>query len=178
MSSAYAYELGFGSGILAAIPVGGLNPIRFGVLQDASLEYAPDLKPLYGQNRFAIALGAGKTKVSVKSKFAAIRAAAYYELFFAGGTNTSLTTGTQTQFQDSEQQTVATSITVANAATFIQDWGVFYAATGVPFTQVASSPAQGQYWSTRRPASIPSTAPMSARSSISAIPTRTRPAAI
>jgi hypothetical protein len=37
------------------------------------------------------------------------------------------------------------AVTVANGANFIEDFGVFYAATGVQLAPVAASPAQGQY---------------------------------
>ena len=45
-----------------------------------------------------------------------------------------------------EAGTVASaSVTVANNATFVEDFGVFYAATGVQLSPIASAPAQGQY---------------------------------
>src|SRR5215469_6175234 len=140
MTSAYAQQIGFASGILVATAVGDIVPIRFGILQDASLEYAPELRPLYGQNRYAIALAAGKTKITVKSKFAGIRGAMYNKLFFAG-----TLTSAETKFADSESHAYATSVTVTNSATFLADMGVVDVASGVPLTAVASSPALNQY---------------------------------
>ncbi len=37
------------------------------------------------------------------------------------------------------------TVTVANASHFKQDWGVRYAATGLPLTRVAAAPVTGQY---------------------------------
>jgi hypothetical protein len=37
------------------------------------------------------------------------------------------------------------AVTVANSASFVEDYGVFYAASGTQLTPVTSSPAQGQY---------------------------------
>lgn len=45
-----------------------------------------------------------------------------------------------------ETDTVASgAVTVANGATFVEDFGVFYASSGTQLTPVAASPAQGQY---------------------------------
>lgn len=140
MTSAYAQQIGFASGILVAQQIGDLTPIRFGILQDASLEYMPELRPLYGQYRYAIALAAGKTRITVKSKFAGIRGLMYNKLFFAG-----TLTANQTIFQDSESHAFATSVTVTNSGAFIADEGAVNASTSVPYTAVASSPAVGQY---------------------------------
>ena len=37
------------------------------------------------------------------------------------------------------------AVTVANGSTFVEDFGVFYASSGVQLTPVAASPTQGQY---------------------------------
>ena len=74
--SQYAEQVAFGSGTIIATQVGlsGVaTPARVGILQDAQIDFSADLKELYGQNRYAIALAAGKTKVEVKAKFAGIR---------------------------------------------------------------------------------------------------------
>ncbi len=45
-----------------------------------------------------------------------------------------------------ESDTVASAaVTVANGASFVEDFGVFYASTGTQLTPVTASPAQGQY---------------------------------
>ena len=143
----YAEQIGFAAGSLVATQVGAsgvITPVRFGILQDVQLDLSADLKELYGQKRYAIALAPGKTKVEVKAKFAGIKGNLFNQLYF-GAT----VTATQSLFADSETGTVPGSstytVTVANAAAFLADEGVFYSATGLPLTKVASPSAAGQY---------------------------------
>ncbi|MGC2696006.1 MAG: hypothetical protein WA738_09460 [Candidatus Angelobacter sp.] len=138
----------FGAGTLWGFPVGGNTasnptPMKFGTLQDVSLDISGDVKQLYGQKQFPEAVARGKCKITGKSKFAAINGKMFNDLFFgqqmgAGMIKTAL---------DETATIPATpfTITVVNAAQFKQDWGVRYAVTGVPFTRVASGPVQGQY---------------------------------
>src|SRR5215468_2892929 len=94
MVSAYADQLAFGAGILVCNQLGSANPIRFGVLQDCSPKFTTDVKSLYGQKRYALALGAGKTKGMITAKFAGIRGRLANDLYF-GGTLTKNVTRTQ-----------------------------------------------------------------------------------
>ena len=145
--SLYADQIGFAAGVMigtslsSAVP----TPRRFGILQDATLDFSADLKELYGQNRYAIALAPGKTKVSIKAKFASIRGALFNDIYF-GAAATPLT---QTLFADGEAGTipgsVAYTVTVSNSAKWLTDQGVYYALTGQPFTRVATGPTVGQY---------------------------------
>jgi len=141
----------FGSGTLFGFPAGGNTaanptPMKFGTLQDVSLDISGDVKQLYGQKQFPEAVARGKCKVTGKAKFAAINGKMLNDLFFgqpmgSGMIKTSLdetATVPATPFQ----------ITVVNASTFKQDWGVRYASgvsAGVPLTRVSASPATGQY---------------------------------
>jgi len=141
----------FGSGTLFGFPSGGNTaanptPMKFGTLQDVSLDISGDIKQLYGQKQFPEAVARGKCKISGKAKFASINGKMMNDLFFgqtmgSGMVKTALdetATVPATPFQ----------ITVQNAATFKQDWGVRYASginAGVPLTRVAASPAVGQY---------------------------------
>lgn len=141
----------FGSGTLFGFPSGGNTaanptPMKFGTLQDVSLDISGDIKQLYGQKQFPEAVARGKCKISGKAKFASINGKMMNDLFFgqtmgSGMVKTALdetATVPATPFQ----------ITVQNAATFKQDWGVRYASginAGVPLTRVAASPAAGQY---------------------------------
>jgi len=138
----------FGAGTLWGFPVGGNTganptPMKFGTLQDVSLDISGDVKQLYGQKQFPEAVARGKCKITGKSKFASINGKMLNDMFFgqtmgAGMIKTSLDEGATipaTPF----------TITVANAAQFKQDWGVRYTATGVPLTRVPSAPVLGQY---------------------------------
>lgn len=145
--SQYADQIGFAAGTLIATPIGAsgvITPVKFGILQDVQFDMSADLKELYGQKRYAIALAPGKTKIEIKAKFAKMSGALFNSLYF-GATSAA----TQTLFQDSEADTVPAAttytVTVANAAKFLADQGVFYQATGQQLTQVSTVTASGQY---------------------------------
>lgn len=139
----------FGSGTLWGYPVAGNlaanpTPIKFGTLQDISLEIAGSLKELYGQNQFAEAVARGKYKITGKAKFAQIIGKHLNDLFFGQTMNT----GQKLTALDEAQSVPGSSpytVTVTNAAQFVDDWGVRYSATGLPLTKVVASPVQGQY---------------------------------
>jgi len=141
MASAYSQQIGFAAGIMVATAVNDIVPIRFGILQDASIEYRPETKSLFGQNRYAFALAQGKTQVTIKAKFAGIRGLLYNKFMFGG----TVTSGSETLFVDSESHTYATSVAVTNSSLFRADEGVTDLTTGNPLLAVASSPAVGQY---------------------------------
>ena len=44
MSSAFQDQLGFGAGVLVAQAIGGKTPVRFAVLQDCSIDFAPKIE--------------------------------------------------------------------------------------------------------------------------------------
>src|SRR5579859_4294479 len=77
----------FGSGTLWGFPAGGNTaanptPMKFGTLQDVSLDISGDVKQLYGQKQFPEAVACGKGKITGKSKFAAINGKTFNALFF------------------------------------------------------------------------------------------------
>lgn len=135
----------FGTGQLFASDVGGGNPIRLGALQDVSVEFSGEIKQLFGQYQFALAVARGKTKIEGKFGTGNIDVAAFNKLFFnsTGG----VATGEKKQAINEAGTIPGTpyTITVANGATFYRDLGVTDVLTGVPLTQVASAPAAGQY---------------------------------
>ena len=139
-------QFAFGGGALYAVrtDVANATPTKFGALQDVQLDFSGDLKELYGQGQFALALARGKAKIEGKAKFAQINGAIFNNLFFGQ----TLTSG-QSLVAQSEAAVVPTSApyqaTAQNGAAFGLDLGVFYALTGAPLTKVASGPAQGQY---------------------------------
>lgn len=144
--SDYSQQIQFAAGVLIGTRIDGsgvAQPRRFGILQDVQIDISVDLKMLYGQNRFAIAEAAGKTKVEIKAKWAAIAAGLFNDLFF-GATQTA----TQTKFANNESMTVPGSVayTVAGAnAGFISDEGVYYQNTGLPLTAVGTVAGAGEY---------------------------------
>jgi hypothetical protein len=139
----------FGSGTLWGYPVGGNlaanpTPIKFGTLQDVSLEISGSLKELYGQSQYAEAVARGKCKIAGKAKFAQIVGKHVNDLFFGQ----TMTSGQKLTSLDEAQSVPASSpytITLTNSAQFVDDWGVRYSATGLPLVKVTSAPVQGQY---------------------------------
>lgn len=133
----------FGSGILYGRSNQSNNPtpVRFGALQDVSIDFSFTSKPLYGSNQYPIAVGRGTAKITGKAKWAQMNAQAYNDLFFG---NSSLPTG-QTKTQVSEAATGANSVAVTNAANFVSDLGVIRATDGAIYQRVANNPIGLQY---------------------------------
>lgn len=72
----------FGTGQLFASNVGGGSPLRIGALQDVSVEFSGDVKQLFGQYQYALAVARGKTKIEGKFGTGNIDVAAFNALFF------------------------------------------------------------------------------------------------
>jgi hypothetical protein len=135
-------QFSFGSGSLWGID-SGANPTpgKFGILQDCGVDFAFSNKALTGSYQMPVAVARGTAKISWKAKFAQFSGRVFNSLFF-GQTKA---TGSVLVAED-ESGTITTNIvTVANSATWVDDLGVRYSATGLQFTRVASAPAVGQY---------------------------------
>ena len=138
----------FGAGTLWGFPVSGNvatnpTPLKFGTLQDVSLDISGDVKQLYGQKQFPEAVARGKCKITGKAKFANINGKTFNDLFF--GQN--VVVGMKKVSLDEAGQITTGAVTVVNngSTVFVQDWGVRYSATGLPLTKVTATPAVGQY---------------------------------
>jgi hypothetical protein len=132
----------FGSGVLIGTDSNGYS-VNFGLVQEVTLEVSTNLKALYGQNNFPVAIGSGTRKLTGKAKLASLSGQAIGRLFFGvppvAGTS-------QTIFGESGTiPGTPYQITVANSATWTEDKGVVYSATGLPLKKVASGPTTGQY---------------------------------
>jgi len=139
-------QYSFGSGVLfgTRTDVANATPVRFGALQDVSIDFNFSLKELYGQFQFPLAVGRGTGKIQGKAKFAQVNGLTLNSLFFGQAQSLGQAQTSLTEAQSVPASTPFT-VTVANAATFAGDLGVVYAASGLPLTKVASTPAQGQY---------------------------------
>lgn len=133
----------FGTGNLYLIPLDGSAPIPFGAIQDASVEFNGERKNLHGQNSFPLDTSRGKVTIEGKATFGQVNAALYNAMFFGG----SIAAGETLQAYNEPGVVPATPfiVTVANAATFSKDLGVFDSLTGIPLTRVPSAPTTGQY---------------------------------
>lgn len=138
-------DIQFGSGVLFGKPMSGNlatnpTPVRLGVLQEVSLTYKGDLKKLFGQGQLAVATARGKLEVDIKGKFATFDPVMINQLYFAQTATAGITL-----ISDQENHTIASTVTVTNAANFAGDLGVTNGTTGQTMVNVASSPATGQY---------------------------------
>jgi len=135
----------FGPGVLYGVnSAANSTPVRFGALQDVSVDFSFTVKELAGSYQFPLAIARGKGKITCKAKAAQINGNTLNQIFF-GLTSA---TGKQAVAVD-EAATIPAStpwtVTAANGATFIQDLGVQNANTGLFLTKVASAPTTGQY---------------------------------
>jgi hypothetical protein len=144
----------FGAGDIYGLPLVDANgnaianptPIKIAAVQEIGLDFSGDLKELYGQNQFALAVARGKVKVSGKFKGANVNGAALNSLFFGQGAAAGTMNAINTDLNGSSIPTTPFQLTPAppNAGTWVTDLGVIDA-NGVPMTRVASAPATGQY---------------------------------
>lgn len=134
----------FGTGQLFAMPVGGGVPLRFGALQDVSVDISADTKQLHGQYQYALDTARGKSKIEFKAGTGNIDVGSFNTIFFG---ETVEAGGELIQVINEADTVPATpfQVTVAQAATFVMDLGVYLASDGTPLLQVPSAPATGQY---------------------------------
>lgn len=139
-------QFSFGSGVLfgTRTDIANATPLNFGLVQDVTMDMSFDLKELYGQYKFPVAVAQAKGKFSGKAKMARISGQVFGNLFFGiapvvGQVATAFGEG------PTAIPTTPFQITVSNSANFVSDLGVVNAVTGLPLTKVASSPTAGQY---------------------------------
>jgi hypothetical protein len=140
-----AHQFNFGTGTATLTPVGGGAPIPFGSITGASVDFDGDVKMLYGSNKFPDDVAVGKQKVTGKVTFGRLDLNLMNACFF-GQTVAAGQTLQATNEAAVIPSATAYTVTAANAATFQQDLGVFYASSGQQLTQVAAgSEAAGKY---------------------------------
>ena len=125
----------------------GIGPDQFGILQDVSIDFNFEEKPLYGAYEFPVDIGRGKGKITGKAKFAEFSAAVYGDLFFGQTATAGMTTVAENEAATIPASTPWT-VTVVNAATYVDDLGVSYASganAGTRFTRVTTPTTAGQY---------------------------------
>jgi hypothetical protein len=141
-------QLAFGSGALWGERIdqtgSGIGPRQFGVLQDIQIDFDWTNKELYGQFQFPVAIGRGQGKISGKAKFAQILGLLYSDIFFGSAAAVGQF-GVCEYEADTVPATTPFQITVANAASYNDDLGVTYAATGTRFNRVTTPSSAGQY---------------------------------
>ncbi|HEY3919448.1 MAG TPA: hypothetical protein VGL83_16790 [Stellaceae bacterium] len=136
----------FGSGVLLGMrtDIANATPVNFGLVQEVQLDLQFTAKELYGQYQFPVAIARGQGKATGKAKMAQVSGLAFNSLFF-GGTLTGGQLATSFGEAGSVPASSPYTVTVANSATWQDDYGAVYAATGLPLSKVASAPAAAQY---------------------------------
>lgn len=136
----------FGSGVLYGRSTTNTpaTPVRFGALQDVSIDFAFTTKPLFGSFQFPLAVGRGTAKVTGKANFAQFNAQAFNDLFF--GLSNPATGETKTAVQEAQTVT-ANIVTVTNNTTYTQDLGVVRSSDGAVYTRVAAGSEVGLQYS-------------------------------
>src|SRR5215469_1186787 len=125
----------------------GIGPDQFGILQDVQIDWEWTTKELYGQFQFPVDIARGQGKITGKAKFARIFGAIYGDLFFGQTPSSGQLTVSENEAATIPATTPYT-VTVANAANYADDLGVFYAGganAGQRLTRVTTPSAAGQY---------------------------------
>jgi hypothetical protein len=117
------------------------TPVNIGRANEFQLDQQFTKKELYGQNQFPLFIARGNAKFTAKAKAAVISGIALNSAFFG----MTLAAGQQATALSESGTVASAAYTAANHSTFVSDLGVVYAATGLPLTLVATSPAAGQY---------------------------------
>lgn len=134
----------FGTGQLFVANPDGSGSLRVGALQDVSVDISGDIKMLYGQYQFPLDVARGKTKLEGKFSSGNVDVTAYNNIFFGQ----TVATGQEKQVMNEPAAIPATTpftVTVANAAHFFMDLGVYDSVSGNPLKQVTTGPITGQY---------------------------------
>jgi hypothetical protein len=144
-------QLAFGAGALwgsrTDVTGSGIGPDQFGILQDVQIDWDWQTKELWGQFQFPVDIARGQGKITGKAKFARIFGSIYGDLFFGQTPATGQLTVSENEAATVPATTPYT-VTVANAASYVDDLGVFYAtgaSAGNRFTRVTTPAAAGQY---------------------------------
>lgn len=137
----------FGPGTLMVCrtDVADSTPYNIGKCNEFSIDYSFSVKELYGQYQFPLAVARGTTKVTAKAKSALISGGMLASIFFGQNLSQGQTTMAVEEAGSIPANPGPYTVTVTNSATFTDDFGVVFAATGLPLTKVAAAPSTGQY---------------------------------
>jgi hypothetical protein len=144
-------QLAFGAGALwgnrTDAAGSGIGPDQFAILQDVEIDWDWQTKELWGQYQFPLDIARGQGKISGKAKFARIFGAIYGDLFF-GQTPASGQVTVSENEAGAVPGTTPFTVAVANASTYSDDLGVYYANgtnAGGRLTRVTTPSVAGQY---------------------------------
>lgn len=135
----------FSSGTLWGRDSSG-SSVKFGTLQDVSLDFSLTQKELRGQKMFAEKVGNSEGKISGKAKMGRINPNLFNRLFFNGTLNVGRVRYIQGEAKSVPANPGPYTVVVANGATFKENMGVIDATTGQDLELVAAGgEAAGKY---------------------------------
>jgi hypothetical protein len=147
-------QFAFGTGSLwgtqtmdaAGNAIANLTPLKFGEVQDVTIDVSRDIKLLHGNLMMPVAVGGGKMKIDVKAKFARISGRLFSDLYFGQGFTGGTLTGVLNDTTGSVIPSTPYTVTVVppSSGTWVRDLGVVDS-NGLAYTRVASAPTTGQY---------------------------------
>ncbi len=129
------------TGTAIALP----TPLLIGTMQDVSVDFSWDEKPLHGQNMAAVANARGKLKISGKAKFARLDGLLFQSVI-TGQPITSALAGIN--YDTTGTLIPATPYTITPTVPSLGTWSRALSVRdglGNTYVQVASAPATGQY---------------------------------
>lgn len=137
-------QYSFGSGVLygRSLTNTPATPVRFGGLQEVTIDFTFNVKELYGQYQFPIALGRGTGKITGKAKFAQFNAQAFNDLFFG---NSNPATGSVVTAVAEAHTVTSNIVTATHNSTFSRDLGVVLSSDGTVYSRVTSGPVGYEY---------------------------------
>jgi hypothetical protein len=146
-------QLGFGSGVLVGTALTDASgnalanptPIQFGVLQEASVDFSFDIKELFGQYQFPVAVGRGKGKITGKSKFAQLNGLTINSVFFGQTLTPARCRKSSTRSAPRFRRRRSRSPRRCPARAPGRSTSASSVPTAAAMTRVVSGPATGQY---------------------------------
>lgn len=136
------YQFGVGTVVGVRTDQANSQPAFFGVTQEWELDIDQKLVTLMGQYKDPVDVAPSERTVTGKIKFARLQATTWGNMLF--GIAPTATSGIDMVVNEIKT-TTTTTYTVAAATSFTQDLGVYYQATGIALTPIASAPTVGQY---------------------------------
>lgn len=139
---AFIFDAGF---LCGTSPLGG-PPLRFGSLQEISVELDVELVRNRGNMQFGSVPTINNMAMKFIAKTAQISGLALHQLYF-GSTPTAGSQGLVRDLVATVPASGPYTLTpaVPNSGTWAQDMGVQYSVSGIFLVPVSSAPAQGQY---------------------------------
>lgn len=141
-----AINFGSGTAVGRRTDISNPTPSFLGILSDIQIDFDQAVKELQGQYKVAVDVAPAALKIVGKAKFSRIEGSTMRDLLFGAAATVTPASGIAMAVAETAAVPATPyTVTVTNAGTFQEDFGVFYALTGRQLTRVASGPVVGQY---------------------------------